>query len=297
MRQITKSLFNDIILSNLILKKGYSYFGYPILFNGNNIINHTNYYSSKAFLEFVKEMENNYPNAHKSYKNGSGSELLSKDSNPPKMASVASSSRFCYLALRDSTSALGSIGTATFEARCPIKGVKNATANLDAYIQDTNTYIEAKCQEIFDTHQLKTRVPYWDCIYGTNNDISFNLPITQTKPIDTGKNHFDIPLNALGLKDIHRFDFKQFLCHLLGIASNSPNRPSTLIYLFFKPENIKYQASINEVFTDLSKEIRTVFENVYIQNFCQKHGITLKAVAEFSETMEALTSENIEYLL
>ena len=306
MQQTTKTIFNNIILSNLILKDGYKAFGYPILV-GSNIINHTNYYSLKAFSEFVTEMENGYPDAYKSYKNGSGSELLHKDSNPPKMASVASSSRFCYLALKDSTAALGCTNKAIFETRCPIKGVKNATANLDACITDANTYtyIEAKCQEIFDTHEFKMRIPYWDCIYGTNNDISFNLLTTQTKPVDTGKNYFDIPMDAFGLKDIHRFDFKQFLCHLLGIAhvnkrnkTKGSNAEATLCYMFFKPlsDNQEINLTINDTFKTLRKEIKAVFESNPIQEFCKMNNIKLKAIAEHSKTMRPLNSENIEHL-
>ena len=301
-----KKQFNNIILSNLIITEGFNSFGYPSPAKPktltptveNTVEIHTNYYSPFEFHTFLQEMKKNHRKAYDAYNSGSGQELTPLLFSPPKMACVASSSRFCYLALRDSTFALGGTSTAVFEKRCPIAGVKNATANLDAHIKDKNVniYVEAKCQEIFDNHKHEMRIPYWDCIYGNINGIGFNLKATQQKPIDTGKNYFDIPMGILGLNDIKRFDFKQFLCHLLGIASQNKkgNEAATLCYMFFKPlsNDPEIQSSIDDIFKKLEIEIKAIFTNSYIQTFCKNNNITLTAIAEEAKTMESLTAPN-----
>ena len=303
---VDKTQFNNIVLSNLIIKEGFDSFGYPspakpkkFAPNVENIVEiHSNYYSPFAFNTFLQAMKSEHK---KAYNSGSGQELTPQSFAPPKMACVASSSRFCYLALRDSTVALGGTSNAVFEKRCPIAGVKNAVANLDAYIKDTynkNThiYVEAKCQEIFDQHKQEMRIPYWNCIYGSINGIGFNLETTQPKPIDTGKNHFDIPMNIFGLNNIERFDFKQFLCHLLGIASQNKksNKAATLCYMFFKPlsDDPKIKSSIDDIFKKLETEIKAIFTNSYIQAFCKTNNITLTAIAEEAKVMEPLTISN-----
>lgn len=303
---VDKKQFNNVILSNLIITEGFNSFGYhspvkpkTLTPTVENIVEiHINYYSPFAFHTFLKEMKKNHRKAYDAYNSGSGQELTPQTFAPPKMASIASSSRFCYLALRDSTVALGSTSKAIFEARCPIAGVKNATANLDAHIKDDNVniYVEAKCQEIFDNHKHEMRIPYWDCIYGNINGIGFNLEATQPKPVDTGKNYFDIPMNIFGLNNIKRFDFKQFLCHLLGIASQNKkdNEAATLCYMFFKPlsNDPEIKSSIDDIFKNLEIEIKAIFTNSYIQTFCKNNNITLTAIAEAAKTMEPLTNSN-----
>lgn len=303
---VDKKQFNNVILSNLIITEGFDSFGYPSPVKPktltptveNTVEIHTNYYSPFAFHTFLQEMKKEHKAAYNAYNSGSGQELTPQAFAPPKMASIASSSRFCYLALRKNTIALGGTSKAIFEARCPIAGVKNATANLDAHIKDDNVniYVEAKCQEIFDNHKHEMRIPYWDCIYGNINRIGFNLKTTEPKPVDTGKNHFDIPMGMLGLNDIKRFDFKQFLCHLLGIASQNKkeNKAATLCYMFFKPlsNDPEIQSSIDDIFEQLKTEIQAVFNNGYIQAFCKNNNITLTAIAEEAKTMESLTASN-----
>ena len=290
---LSKPEFDNIILKNHVAKEGKDIFGYEV---GDDRI-YKNYYTKEEFLKFKDEM----PDAHKSeYDDGSGSELTPYTRNgkliPPKMACVASSSRFCYLALKDGSTAINATGTPKFEKKCPISNINNGyPPHLDAYFKNENIYIEAKCHEIFDDHKHELKISYWNNIFDTDSkDLkTFALPKPEIKP----KEYFNIPFKIFGYdKTPARFDFKQFLCNLLGIACNVDNRPATLVYLFFKPKDDNNQARINKVFNELSTEIRIAFNNTYIKEFCNKNNITLKAVAEFSKTMETLTSKNIEYL-
>jgi hypothetical protein len=147
---------------------------------------------------------------------------------PPKMASVASSSRFCYLALRDGYKQFNNSEDIIFEHSCRIKGI-NATANLDAYIPKANIYFEVKCHEIFSQHSIYLKKSYWNLLYGQENDFGFSY--AKCPDID----EFKIELCNFGIaKTKIRFDIKQFLCHLWGIASQKDKDiPAKLVYLFF----------------------------------------------------------------
>ena len=204
-----KETFDKFIKQNLVQVYGSEKFGYKI---GDKI--YENYYNELAFHEFEEEMKSpKYDRHHEAYENGKGSELKKQKGRygevPPKMASVASSSRFCYLALRDGIDALGLKGTVQFEKGCRIKGIEGIAPQLDAYILEGNIYIEAKCHEIFDPHKVNLKAKYWELIYGETNQFGFEAKGNKTQE------DFNIPLSCFGiLKTNTRFDIKQFLCHL-----------------------------------------------------------------------------------
>lgn len=82
------------------------------------------------------------------------------------MASVASSSRFCYLALKDGAEAIGGTGDVVFEKECKIKGVGGTAPQLDAYVASENIFVEAKCHEMFDEKTTVMRESYQEYIIG-----------------------------------------------------------------------------------------------------------------------------------
>ena len=97
---------------------------------------------------------------------------------------------------------------------------------------------------------------YWDHIYGVKNDFGFPV-LDKTK-----SDHFEIPLSVFNIENkSSRFDIKQFLCHLMGIASQSQNK-AMLVYLFFKPktDHVNQAEEIEKVFAELSEEIKNIFE-------------------------------------
>lgn len=176
------------------------------------------YYTKGAFFEFIEKMRQNDSQIYSKFKEGKGSELCAKRNGiiPPKMASVASSSRFCYLALRKGVPHLNIDLPINVEHECLIIGKRGTQPQLDAFAENSNTYIKVKCHEIFHTKkETKLGSFYIEYIYGTKDNIGFNLPIEQ-KP--TGQ--FEIPFEQFGMESfpIH-LDLKQFLCHLLGVAS------------------------------------------------------------------------------
>ena len=287
-----KKNFDEILKQNVINATGVDLFGYGI-----NDRNYPNYYSACAFADFINQMTNHYPEHYKSYSEGEGNELIPKKGRygllPPKMASVASSSRFCYLALRNGAVALGGSGDVEFEHACHISEIKGGTPpQMDAYIKNENIFVEAKCHEIFDSHKVILKSKYFDLLFGQDNDFGF---ASRQKSDDRC---FEISLLEFGIdKKTTRFDIKQLICHLLGIKShNSQKEPATLVYLFFKPKasTESQQKEIDEVFDDLTNEIKTIFgsESSPIKKFAEKNKITLKAVAQYAEIMSPLIIEN-----
>lgn len=283
-----KSTFDNIISQNLLSQVGPDSFGYHIAETNTT---YPFYFTPEAFDHFVKDMNMNYPSAHEAYSRGKGSELkqAAGGKHPPKMASVASSSRFCYLALRDGAQAFGSSAPVFFEKECRINGISGTAPQLDACIPSENIFFEVKCHEIFDPHTIELRNVYWNHIYGPGNDFGFS---PQENP---GSQSFHIPLGQFGITgERTMFDIKQLLCHLLGIRSTEKH-PATLIYLFFKPisDTPEVQAELDELFRKLSEEIHAIFHSAPIRYFCQKNQIDLRAVAECAYVMESAADTNI----
>jgi hypothetical protein len=286
---MTKAEFDNCIRSTFCTYYDIDIFGYQI-----HDINktHSNYLNNSSFDRFVSEMQNNYPDAYKKYIAGKGSELISQHRNniylPPKMASVASSSRFCYLALRNGAQALGGGCTIDFEHECKIKGIKGTAPQIDAYSPDGNIFIEVKCHEIFDKHTVSLSSQYSEWLF--RKDTGFLSPETAE-----AADQCSIPLSAFGINKEHTmFDIKQFLCHLMGIASQSAEK-AELVYLFFKPQTFdsRTQDQIDEVFKNLTQEIRTIFTSTPITRFCNTNHITLRAVAQQNYEMTTLTPKNM----
>lgn len=286
---MNKAEFDNIIKRNVVKKNGKDEFGYVI--DGKT---YKNYYTKEVFEKFKNTMEKSYSEYYKDYDIGTGSEFKEKKGKygwmPPKMASVASSSRFCYLALRDGAQALGG-DNVKFEYECIIEDIEAKTyPQLDAYIEESHTFVEAKCHEIFDSHKIKMSKKYEKYL---TKDFGITLGEDQKNSI------FEIPLSEFGIeKSTSRFDIKQLLCHLIGIKSEKKRLEVdevTLTYLFFKPktndENVNEQ--IDEVFEELTDEINKIFSNKHICRFISNNNIHLNAVAEYSEIMEPLNSTNI----
>ena len=294
MDKIKKAEFDELIKQNIKDAVGCDVFGYKL--PETKAEPYGNYYSNDAFASFIDEMKSPaYQEIYRAYSEGKGSELVVKNGKygkmPPKMASVASSSRFCYLALRDGAQGLGGSGIVKFEQECKIDGLPGNAPQLDAYIPNENIYVEAKCHEIFDSHKIQMKEKYWDLLYGKDN--CFGLDITE-KPIGES---FESPLSVFDIeKTSSMFDLKQLICHLLGIASQKREaEPATLVYLFFKPKAKTEQDAkkIDEVFEVLQDEIKKIFASAPIRHFTARNQIQLRAVAEYSEIMEPLNSNNI----
>ena len=287
MISLSKKEFDNIILDNLLDYDGKNR---PLLRLSEP--KYRCYYTDAEFQRFCNDMAQHYPGAYASYYYGKGHEMQAKKNGYPKMASVASSSRFCFLALCRGAQAIGGSDDIVFEASCKFKGSR-APAQLDAFDAASNIYFEVKCHEIFDEPE-RFRPSYKEFFKTKNKDFGFkDINFYDPNP----KGELLIDLYDGKRIEIPRFNVKQFICHLMGIADNKKDdTPATLIYLFFKPKNEKYQMAIDNVFEELKSSIRLAFENDHIKGFCIKHRINLKAIAEYDIIMRELTKDNIEIL-
>ena len=282
-----KTWFDELIRNNLV-EKGFGPFDYRM---GSET--YSMYYSREAFTAFVQEMGLCHSHHHNRYLNGQGSELL-ETKTPPKMASVASSSRFAYLALRWGAQAIGGTDCVEFEHECRVKGIRGTAPQLDAYTKDEQgnpIYVEVKCHEIFDPHVIELSTAYWEHIYGEQN--AFGFPRKEKK---SEEEKIQIPLNQFGITKEHSMmDVKQLLCHLMGIASQKERtQPATLVYLFFRPLATGDDGlAVEKIFTKLIAQIDQVFRSKPIRSFCHAHKIDLKVAVEEAAIMERLTENNI----
>jgi hypothetical protein len=307
---MTKTDFDILIKQNLI-SSGVSENAFTYKFDDRR--EYPEYYTKSDFDVFIEEMKVNYPQHYLKFKGNSkatsnkggvGGELAERNSRyglmPPKMASVASSSRFCYLALRDGINISFenckiSSDNVEFEKECKILSNSLTSPQLDAFISDSdcNIYIEAKCHEIFDSHKAKFKNKYWECF---EIDEAFSKIL---KHAEKGEKEFVLPLSLFDInKNSTRFDIKQFVCHLFGIAEQNKNKNAKLVYMFFNPitGDADKAEQIEDVFKDLTEEIKVIFKCDVIKSFCKRKNIELIAIAEKSEIMQSISNDNLDII-
>lgn len=255
------------------------------------------YFENKIWNEFCKEMLKD-EKAYNAYALGSGGELKeklksNKKSLPPKMASIASSSRFIYCTFKDKnyynklsliTNDLEKDGEFRFEDKLKIKNVSNATANLDASYKtlDRHIYVEAKCHELFNTHKILFSYAYLKGNALTGN-YQYSLNIDEEYLI---MNEMDVQVKgeAFGLSETERLflNVKQFISHLLSIANTSVENKE-LIYLYFKPDKV---IEFNEEYNILEQQFASFCKSKYISDFCKKNNILIKLVYSTNDSYE-----------
>lgn len=285
---MNKKQFDAAICRNVKEKTGY------VISDRGTV--YDDYYSNSEFDKFRQDMKTSHPDHYAEYDKGNGSELKEKTTKsgkltPPKMASAASSSRFCYTALVNGALSLGVNGEPKFEHGCKIKGIRSRP-QLDAYFSESNTYFEVKCHEIFDQHKIEFKNSYRNIITGSGND--FDLSENDIEHFK--EKSFTVSPRKFGVsKASPMLDIKQLICHLLGIRSQSNGEQAKLIYLFFYPvtDDEKTNNEIQAVFDELKEEINAVFNSKPIKAFCQKNNIILQAFAEKSDVMNDLKNDNV----
>ena len=182
-----------------------------------------------------------------------------------KMCSVASSSRLCYLNFKSLN--------AEFEQIINNQGCHpNFDAHLNEYNGNKNVYIECKCHEIVNSWSLRMAAdPYQKLLedyFGIHYD---SFPDKNKKLwIKVGFKEFLGVETINGVSCGKYFDFKQFLCHVIGLLGLKRERP-TLQYVFFEP-NKKFFIEENQdlfewkdQFDPFVKELFEKFRNIKIK--------------------------------
>ena len=221
-----------------------------------------------------------------SYDNGKGSEFKSG-----KYYSVASSSRFATASFSKNNGGVVSlveeISINGKREKCEVSLEEDlhvystarqeeiSSPQMDVVVETTKDiyFIEVKCHEIFDSHKsLELKWKYMDAkvlqdlLHLSRNSYNFK-EITKE---EDGKKVDYIGVNGqlLTSKDFgcelktHHFDFKQFLCHLMGICDycSSTEKRVHFYYLFYR--NDQYiKAESSRVYTELEEELATIFNH------------------------------------
>lgn len=203
------------------------------------------------------------------YENGKGNEF-----STGKFYSVASSSRFAVASFSENIN--GIIHPAkkmniygktqniniTFEKELQIKDIHtNHYPQIDVMLETIEDvyFIEVKCHEIFDNHKkIRLKQKYKDSKFFKMLPIDY---IDNTNDVFIKKN--GRLLNAadfLCVLDTNHFDFKQFLCHLMGILGyrESCKKKIHFYYLFYK--NMEYEKEAPALYSKLENELKIVFE-------------------------------------
>lgn len=203
-----------------------------------------NYMDKVSWKKFVDEMKKEKRAAYRRYGNGGGKELeehkIGANTYPPKMASFGSSSRMIYNLAKNTEGFF-------FEEKLPT--VVGGMANLDGFMESSDKciFVEAKCREPYSS---KTSII--DRAYETLYDFISNS--TKTKLVCNISDLKDPEKNKKKMKvtflydgtEIHHFDLKQMICHLLGVAhefliGNSNIKKTDFIYLLFNPKLINIE--------------------------------------------------------
>lgn len=249
----------------------------------------------------------------KSYGAGAGGELKEhKNLTPPPMSSVASSSRFCYLSLKDSDLSVFGITKGKyrrkFEQKLPISGVGGIPPHMDAYYQDDDGgyyFFECKCHEQFDEHPLLLSVSYFDKgLIVDRIDSSFFIRNKTKTNKKTGKISIyrEYDPSCFNLSMNPRFDIKQLLTHTMGIQSkiqhekrlNKKVREIKLIYFYFIPDKVRSNADINSVINSMIEDARKAFSSLKEKLETE---ITFELYVQYSDCVETAAKNNTKRVI
>lgn len=206
---------------------------------------YNNYLSNDSFAEFVEDMKTNHPTAYEMYGKGGGKELeerkVGKNIYPPKMASFGSSSRMIYNLMKDTDGFL-------FEKKLPT--TVGGIANLDGFIETDEkcVFVEAKCREPYTKKDSVYERKYED-LYRTISASDKTSVACKIEVIDERKMEVKF---ISGETEIHSFDMKQMISHLLGVATaflKDEFEPKKIdfIYLLFNPKLIEIKEGKAEI--------------------------------------------------
>ena len=205
-----------------------------------------NYLSNAAWDAYVQVMA---PEHRRQYGQGSGGELEPKNGRPPKMASVASSSRMIYELSKD-------VSGFVFEKQ--LTTVLSGIANLDGYLEkeDRKIFVEAKCREPYGHKAIQTIKRNYKPVYSYLRE---KMPrvfscVMEDLPDEQGMHTVFFCRGEA----VVSFDIKQMISHMLAVA-NEALRSETetkilFLYLLFDPSGLPLtdtcQAEVERIHAD-----------------------------------------------
>ncbi len=221
--------------------------------------------------------------ARREYGEGDGDELKEKEGRPPKMASYGSSSRLIYNLSKKKEGF-------HFEKKLPT--TVGGTTNLDGFYEDDNRYIfvEAKCHEPYTAKNVTVSKCYEKLYTYINEQMPHNLHIDMQKS-KCGR-YLNVQYFSDGEKLV-RFDMKQMICHLLGIATGMLNgtlerKQTDFIYLLYDPTELDIEPDAKEMIDGIYA--RTCYE-CNLVDFAELYRVLLNFLIKEKYTDAASDSE------
>ena len=254
--------------------------GYVVTYKNENLLRQT-YMTNEEWDVFIEDMSNNklQPDAFTEYVKGGGGELFEKGGCPPKMASFGSSSRILYTL---SSKIKG------FHYEKKLQTTIGGEANLDGFYEGENRYVfvEAKCHEPYAVKRQAVSKVYEKLYDRINKQMSGKVRIEMTES-KCGR-YLNVDYYIEG-KKLERFDLKQMICHLLGIASDLlkgtlEKRKIDFIYLLYDPTELdiesKTKIKIDQIYRKTCDECNLI-------NFAELFRVVLEFLnqTEFNNVM------------
>ena len=209
------------------------------------VLQKASYMTNREWEAFLAEMP---AAARAEYDAGGGDELSEKNGRPPKMASYGSSGRMIYNLSRDKEGF-------RFEKKLPT--TVGGAAYLDGFYEADGRLVcvEAKCREPYTAKAVAVSKNY-DELYQFINACMAGALYIDTKPSKCGRN-LHASFTAEGER-LERFDIKQMICHLLGIATGLlkgtlKGRQIDFIYLLYDPTEL-------DMASEAKDEITAIYE-------------------------------------
>ena len=254
--------------------------GYVTTYENERFFRQT-YMMNAEWETFVEYMKNNefQPYAYTEYVKGGGGELFEKGGCPPKMASFGSSSRMLYTL---------SCGIKGFHYEKKLQTTIGGEANLDGFYEGENRYVfvEAKCHEPYNVKKTVISSKYKDLYKDINEKMAENVCVVM--PESKCGRYLNVDYYIEG-KKLERFDLKQMICHLLGIASDLlkgtlEKRKIDFIYLLYDPTELdiesKTKIKIDQIYRKTCDECNLI-------NFAELFRVVLEFLnhTEFNNVM------------
>ncbi len=236
-----------------LLKTGRLDGEYVLVHEGKEVRRAT-YMTNDEWLRYEADMPEMI---RESFMKGDGGELTPKDGYPPKMACYGSSSRLIYELSRDKAG----FG---FEMKLPT--TVGGVANLDGYIDngDGHVFVEAKCHEPYTAKKTKVSVRYCELYEYISSKMAGVFEIATSPTND--ERQCTAEYFARGER-IARFDIKQMICHMLGIATgllsgSIAKKNISFIYLLYDPAALELKPAAKARIAQIYE--RTCYESKLI---------------------------------
>lgn len=173
---------------------------------------------------------------------------LTKNSQGTKMCSIASSSRFCFLASKTIMKEIDEHEKVDVKNGC-------CHPHYDGYSSKNNTYYEFKCHEFCSESHDELSNSYKPLLLK-----HFGIAIDDTTKLRFSDFHINLEGNPLINKT--NFDFKQLICHILGLLSvtTKANKPR-LQYVWIVPSQ-NDSKELNAFISMVETQVKSIFEQI-----------------------------------